>query len=229
MFEFHSGLNVSSCSIPKLREDVERLLASCLMEISTLPKPLEADPQIEVLVRVNAFCDAFKGVVSGASSDKSLAQRNRALYTIFCQNIRGTSPDFRPFEDPTEYSPMDVLEGEEPAVVKNDRVQTMGVYEVRKTIQESVPFPSFTGLRFLTYNVYRSIAWELPGNIPYEAKTRLINQFTTLWSTPAEKCLTSINDVLDDVVQQLVKTHFGRFKVLQELISYVLDSLVAKV
>ena len=67
----------------------------------------------------------------------------------------------------------------------------------------------------------RSTAWELPGNIPYEAKTRLISQFTDLWFPPAEKCLTSINDVLDDVVRQLIKTHFGRFKVLHDLISYV--------
>ena len=92
---------------------MEHLLASCLEEISTLPKPLEVDPQIEVLVRVNAFCDAFKGVVLGASSDKNLAQRNRALYTLFAHNIRGTSPDFRPFEHPTQYSRI-VLDSEEP-------------------------------------------------------------------------------------------------------------------
>lgn len=73
----------------------------------------------------------------------------------------------------------------------------------------------------LSYALCRSIAWELPGNIPYEAKTRLINQFTTLWLAPAEKCLASINDVLDDVIQQLVKTHFGRFSILQDKISYV--------
>ncbi|KAG8216434.1 P-loop containing nucleoside triphosphate hydrolase protein [Butyriboletus roseoflavus] len=187
-------------AIPQLKQDVERLLAACLEEISTLPKPLEADPQIEVLVRVNAFCDAFKGVVSGASSDKSLAQRNRALYAIFAQNVRGTSPDFRPFEAPTHHPQIDVLDSEEPAKVRNDQVQIMGVYDVRNTILES-------------------IAWELPGNIPYEAKTRLINQFTILWSTPAEECLASISDVLDDVIQQLVKTHFGRFRALHELIA----------
>ncbi|KAF8545769.1 hypothetical protein OG21DRAFT_1491940 [Imleria badia] len=186
--------------IPQLRQDVERLLASCLEEISSLPKPLEADPQIEVLVRVNAFCDAFKGVVSGASSDKGLAQRNRALYSIFARDIRGTSPDFRPFEDPAQYVSIYMVDSEEGAEVRNDRVKIMGVYDVRKTIKES-------------------IAWELPGNIPYAAKTRLINQFTDLWSTPAEECLTSINDVLDEIVQQLTKTHFGRFRVLQDMIS----------
>ena len=81
----------------------------------------------------------------------------------------------------------------------------------------------------LSYAQYRSTAWELPGNVPYEAKTRLINQFTTLWSTPAERCLVSINDVLDDVIQQLVKTHFGRFRVLQDMISYVIDNVVTRV
>ncbi|KAF8839210.1 hypothetical protein BDN67DRAFT_1012513 [Paxillus ammoniavirescens] len=64
-----------------------------------------------------------------------------------------------------------------------------------------------------------SIGWELPRNIPYEAKTRLISQFTTLWTAPAERCLTAINDVLDDVIQGLLKTHFGRFRVLQEFVS----------
>ncbi|KAI9568111.1 P-loop containing nucleoside triphosphate hydrolase protein [Boletus coccyginus] len=216
--------------IPELRQNVERLLASCMEEISTLPKPLESDPQIEVLARVSAFCDAFKSAVSGTSSDKRLAQRNRALYALFARDIRGTSPDFRPFEEPAQYvpldaldaedcaaslysssaspnlspvsanSPLDALDSEDRAEVRNDRVQIMGVYDVRKTIQES-------------------IAWELPGNIPYEAKTRLINQFTTLWFAPAEKCLASINDVLDDVIQQLAKTHFGRFRFLQDKIS----------
>ena len=91
------------------------------------------------------------------------------------------------------------------------------------------PFHSHPLLVLLSYARYRSIAWELPGNIPYEAKTRLINQFTILWSTPAVKCMTSINDVLDDVIQQLAKTHFGRFRVLQDMISCVIDSIVTKV
>jgi len=113
-------------------------------EISTLPKPLESDPQIEVLTRVSAFCDAFRAVVSGTGSDKRLAQRNRAFYTLFAQDIRGTSPDFRPFENPAQHVPLDALDSEDRAEVRNDRVQIMGVYEVRKTIRESVLFPPFS-------------------------------------------------------------------------------------
>ena len=134
------------CSLPQLRQDVERLLTSCLDEIRTLPKPLEVDPQIEVLARVNAFSDAFRNVVSGVSSDKSLAQRNRALYTIFARSVRGTYPDFRPFEQPTQYERIQPLDPEEAAVGADEEVETMGVYEVRKTIKGLVSFPSCTGL-----------------------------------------------------------------------------------
>ena len=43
---------------------------------------------------------------------------------------------------------IDVLDSEEPVEVRNDQVEIMGVYDVRKTILESVPFPSFTGHAF---------------------------------------------------------------------------------
>ena len=225
MFGFHSELNESPYSLPQLRQDVDRLLASCLEEIGTLPKTLDVDPQFEVLTKVGEFCDAFKGAVSGASSDKSLVQRNRALYTLFARDIRGTSPDFRPFEDPIQHSLIDALDSEERSEVRNDLVQVMGLYDVRKTIKEYVPYSPFPSY---AYAWYRSIAWELPGNIPYAAKTRLIDQFTGLWSAPAEKCLASINDVLDDFIQQLSKAHLGRFRALQNLVSYVFGDVITR-
>ncbi|KIJ08543.1 hypothetical protein PAXINDRAFT_120297, partial [Paxillus involutus ATCC 200175] len=187
-------------SLPKLRQDVEQLLASCLEDLCALPAPLTGDPQVEVLGKVNEFCAAFKGVVDGTSSDKRLAQRNRALYAIFKRDIRGTAPDFRPFERPGMYRPFDALEPDDTMWERDPMVQTMGVLDVRNTIKES-------------------IGWELPKNIPYEAKTRLISQFTSLWTAPAERCLTAVNEVLDDVIQGLIETHFRRFKVLQELVS----------
>ncbi|KIJ12488.1 hypothetical protein PAXINDRAFT_171173 [Paxillus involutus ATCC 200175] len=192
-------------SLAKLKQDVERLLASCLDDLVALPAPLTSDPQVEVLGKVNEFCTAFKGIIDGTSSDKRLAQRNRALYADFKRDIRGTAPDFRPFENPKQYTPFDSLEPNETLGARNRRVRTMGLSEVRQAIKDA-------------------IAWELPNNIPYEAKTRLISQFTTLWTAPAERCLTAINEVLDDVIQGLIETHFGRFKVLQQLVSELISA-----
>ncbi|KAH7883417.1 P-loop containing nucleoside triphosphate hydrolase protein, partial [Phlebopus sp. FC_14] len=185
-------------ALPSLRQKVEQLLTNCLAELDALPPPLTTDPQIEVLERVNAFCNAFKGAVNGTSSDKSLAQRNRALYSILKKDIRGTAPDFRPFEDPEAYNPIDNLDSDRTLTNRDPSVTMMGLLEVRMTIQECM-------------------AWELPNNTPYEAKTRLISGFTGLWRAPAVRCLTAIGDVLEEVVENLIKLHFGRFVNLENL------------
>ncbi|KAG1834946.1 P-loop containing nucleoside triphosphate hydrolase protein [Suillus subluteus] len=168
-------------ALPRLREDVDALLAKCTKDFDELPPPLENDPQIEVLGRVNAFCDTFKSFVNGSHEDKRLAQRNRALYAIFKRDIRGTAPDFRPFNVPK----------------RDSGVKVMGIYDIRRVIQEA-------------------IGWELPNNVPYQAKANLIAEFTKLWVAPSERCLAGVNNVLDQVIDTLISTHFGRFKVLEE-------------
>ena len=64
----------------------------------------------------------------------------------------------------------------------------------------------------------RAIGWELPNNVPYQAKSNLIAEFTKLWVAPSERCLAAINDILGKVIDELINTHFGRFKVLEEYV-----------
>ncbi|KAH7921346.1 hypothetical protein BV22DRAFT_1107246 [Leucogyrophana mollusca] len=182
-------------SLPGLREDLDKLLEKCSKDLESLPASRANDPQIEVLTRVNAFCDSFRGAVYG-TSDKTLAQRNRGLYARFKKDIRGTAPDFRPFVDPERYKRIDDKEPLDDHVV-NPGVRTMGLLDVRKVIKDS-------------------IAWELPNNVPYSAKQTLIQQFTKLWTDPTEQCFKSINVVLDDVTEIYIKEHFGRFKSLED-------------
>ncbi|KAF8839209.1 hypothetical protein BDN67DRAFT_1012512 [Paxillus ammoniavirescens] len=115
--------------LPKLKQDVEQLLAACLADLNALPAPLSSDPQIEVLGKLNDFCAAFRAAVDGTGSDKRLAQRNRALYADFKRDIRGTAPDFRPFEQPERYKPFDALEPDETLEGRDPGVKTMGVLD----------------------------------------------------------------------------------------------------
>ncbi|KAG2355058.1 P-loop containing nucleoside triphosphate hydrolase protein [Suillus spraguei] len=184
-------------ALPCLREDVDTLLAKCTKDLDELPPPLENDPQIEVLERVNTFCDDFKSFVNGSHEDKRLAQRNRALYAVFKRDIRGTAPDFRPFNEPEDCVPLDDTEGKMTLTERDPGVKAMGIYDIRRVIHEA-------------------IGWELPNNVPYQAKANLINQFTKLWVAPSERCLAGVNNVLDQVIDTLISTHFGRFKVLEE-------------
>ncbi|KAG1745129.1 P-loop containing nucleoside triphosphate hydrolase protein, partial [Suillus paluster] len=187
-------------ALPRLRENIDNLLAKCMKDIDALPLPLANDPQIEVLERVNAFCDVFKSFVNGSHEDKRLAQRNCALYAIFKRDIRGTAPDFRPFNGPEGYVPLDDTEGKMTLTVRDPGVKAMGIYDIRRVIHEA-------------------IGWELPNNVPYQAKANLIAQFTKLWVAPSERCLAGINDVIDQVISTLISIHFGRFKVLEDYVS----------
>ncbi|KAG1772028.1 P-loop containing nucleoside triphosphate hydrolase protein [Suillus occidentalis] len=183
-------------ALPRLREDIDKLLAQCNKDFDALPPPLANDPQIEVLGRINAFCDVFKSFVNGSHEDKRLAQRNRALYAIFKRDIRGTAPDFRPLEIPGTCPPLDDTQEKMTLTERDPGVKMMGIHDISKVIEDS-------------------IGWELPNNVPYQAKANLIAEFVKLWVAPSERCLASINDVLDEVINALISTHFGRFKVLE--------------
>jgi len=76
--------------------------------------------------------------VNGSHEDKRLAQRNRALYAIFKRDIRGTAPDFRPFEKPEEYVPLDDTEGKMTLIERDPGVKVMGIYDVSRVIHEYV-------------------------------------------------------------------------------------------
>ncbi|KAG2067161.1 hypothetical protein BDR04DRAFT_1144485 [Suillus decipiens] len=184
-------------TLPCLRDDADKLLTKCIKDLDELPPPLANDPQIEVLGRMNAFCDVFKRFLNGSHEDKRLAQRNRTLYATFKRDIRGTAPDFRPFSQPEQYVPLDDTEGDMTLSERDPGVKVIGINDIRKVIQEA-------------------IGWELPNNVPYQAKANLIAQFTKLWVAPSERCLAGINDVLDQVINTLISTHFGRFKVLED-------------
>jgi hypothetical protein len=76
--------------------------------------------------------------VHGTHEDKRLAQRNRDIYAIFKSDIRGTAPDFRPFDKPEEYVSLDNVEGKMTLTIRHPGVKAMGIYDVRRVIKEYV-------------------------------------------------------------------------------------------
>ena len=68
----------------------------------------------------------------------------------------------------------------------------------------------------------RSIGWELPNNIPFEAKKTLIREFTSMWATPALVCFNDIFSALERHIAQLIRDCFGSFKFLKQSMEYVL-------
>ena len=185
-------------SLPNIRSKVDELFRETTEDMNALPKPPSMDARIEVLTRINNFCERFKEAVYGTSQYRKLAQRNRAVYAVLKPAIRGTAPDFRPFSGQVlEYIPVEDIKQVKDDVswTTDSRVIPLALFDIRKVIHEST-------------------AWELPGNVPFEAKANLIRRFISLWETHANACFTSICEILDSVAEEFIEEHFGRFKVL---------------
>ncbi|KAI0925406.1 hypothetical protein AcV7_005662 [Taiwanofungus camphoratus] len=190
-------------SLPKLREEVQARLCECAHELEKLPKKVTVDPSTEILGRVFAFCNDVKDEVYGKEEDKTFVHRNRAVYKTFKIAIRRTAPDFRPFENTSQYGrPRDLVlkhDDSDEEAETDTGTDFMDLYDVRRVIQES-------------------IAWELPNNLPYEAKRRLIKSFIEDWPTPTKECFNKIIVILSSMVNAKISKHFGQFRPLEQYV-----------
>ena len=53
--------------------------------------------------------------------------------------------------------------------------------------------------------------WELPNNVPFEAKKELIDGFINLWDKPATACFDKVALNAEKTLEYLVDKHFERF------------------
>lgn len=87
--------------------------------------------------------------------------------------------------------------------------------------------PSSIGMQNVTLSEFStlypcgsSIAWELPHNVPFEAKEILILEFLHLWHEPSRSCFQDVFSNLVKFTDGLITKHFGRFKQLERHIRY---------
>jgi len=170
-------------ALPKLKEDVDRLLIECNEGLGNLPAVITNDPHTEILGRITRFCSALSDAVYGRSQDKSLVHADRNNYDVFKENIILTYPKFEPSTqlEVKKGEPLDPL---------------MNLHDVRDVIKSK-------------------ITWELPHNIPFEAKKVLIIGCIDRWRQPAQSCFLTVVTTMSDFVDGLLATNFGRFRKLE--------------
>ncbi|TFK32040.1 P-loop containing nucleoside triphosphate hydrolase protein [Crucibulum laeve] len=183
-------------NLPKLRQSVDGLLQDCIRDLNALPPLPSRDPVTEILLRVNEFCSDFQKAVAGEKY-KQLAQMNRARYARFKVDILKTSPDFRPFVDHKEYHHPGLPNGK--SAHMKSAVPAKNLMDVKEVIA-------------------KSIGWELPGHVPFEATKKLVLESTKLWRAPSLECFHDIFRFASDMLDELVCTHFGQFKLLENYV-----------
>ncbi|EIM80766.1 uncharacterized protein STEHIDRAFT_27185, partial [Stereum hirsutum FP-91666 SS1] len=143
--------------LPKVAADATSRLETCDAALSGLPQPLDTEPATYMLSLITALCEDVKTVVEGLqknqSLDTKLIQGNRKIYAVFKDNIRSTCPNFAPRK-------------------RNDKNVSDSDGESDAESEDSANPPIY--LDDMRSHITNSVKRELPNNVPYEAKVKLI-------------------------------------------------------
>jgi hypothetical protein len=85
-------------SLPEIQEELERSILSTWLTLQTLPNEPSKDPQNEISNLLHGFVTDLTRHVEGVPDKDGLLQTIRPAHKKFRSEIRGTAPEFLPFE-----------------------------------------------------------------------------------------------------------------------------------
>ncbi|KAI0072419.1 hypothetical protein K474DRAFT_398426 [Panus rudis PR-1116 ss-1] len=213
-------------SIPKLRTEVDRQLKLCTERLSQLPAPITSEPSSYVLQLITSFCDEIARHVHGDSFSPELVQLTRRIYAAYKKDVRSSAPQFLPFVNAAEVNAANVsLKG---YLDLDDEEDEMEVEDDQDGDVNGIDFSSGKPIFLpdVRRHIERSITRELPGNVPYSAKTALIKQCQETWELDSQKCYREVYRALEAALLRMSEKTFGQFDNLKSIMQRCLKELI---
>ncbi|ESK90666.1 hypothetical protein Moror_4130 [Moniliophthora roreri MCA 2997] len=197
-------VKIIESNLPKLKRQVEEKLKQCEKELAALPPEPEGQPKEQLIDLLKEFTDAVENAVMGRDH-RQYAQTNRGhIYARFRANVWRTGINFRPYlnsalptniitnleRDDESWNHSAIPEPERVRMPEMDIV--MNLQEVRAVID-------------------KSIAWELPGHVPFQATMELVQRSTSQWSKPALDCFNLVFDHSWRLFEEMMTKTFVSF------------------
>ncbi|KAG8683246.1 hypothetical protein FRC11_013789, partial [Ceratobasidium sp. 423] len=186
--------------MPSLIQEIQRLTQTTVEGLRSLPDEVSEDPAGAVLNLVMDFHREVDTHVEGIPDSDGLIQRFREASTRFRNSIRASAPCFRPYkrecDKDNKYTMPKVdfiVEEDGEALTLPDPAPNWDLYE------EDVSMMS-----------QNAITRELPKNIPFIVKRKLIKRFVELWEGPTTILLEDVERILRAYMQKLVDHSFGQ-------------------
>jgi hypothetical protein len=108
--------------LPELQDELDRLLEQVNDDISGLPDPPSSEPMVEIMKRIGDFVRSIEHIVAGTPDEDGFIQAILRPQERFKKEIRQTSPDFRPFEQPRDGNAAPVLP--QPRFLSNEEAES---------------------------------------------------------------------------------------------------------
>ncbi|KAG7087248.1 hypothetical protein E1B28_013229 [Marasmius oreades] len=198
-------------NLPKLQKQVKRLLGKYQADLANLPPPPQGHPGTRMRRLLDQFSRAIHAVITGESHRQEYAQKNRAIYSTFKEDIWSTGIGFKPYMyEPSKGSP--------DWISLHTHDEAFDGNSVPQWEKRGGSFPEFhkkMNLQEVKVVINQSIGWELPGHVPFQATVKLIRMSTSEWNDPTNKCFSFIFDNSWKVFDSLVRECFQNYVELQ--------------
>ncbi|KAJ7653846.1 P-loop containing nucleoside triphosphate hydrolase protein [Mycena rosella] len=188
--------------LPQIQIELENAIQKTQDALQQLPKPPSSDPIGEIASLLHNFVGDLHVLLEGVPRADGLLQTIRPAQARFRRDIRGTAPDFRPFE-------LEITEGPQPTFPDPPFLSNEDGYEAieDQDPQEKVPI-------FIDQVLDRALAArtrELPGHYPFVVQKSFIAEFTAKWASPAQVLCRVVHTTLLQHVKALISLHFSSF------------------
>lgn len=203
--------------LPEIQDELERSTLATRLALQTLPNEPSKDPQNEISNLLHSFVTDLVKHVEGVPEKDGLLQIIRPVQGIFRSAIRGTAPEFLPFEKrfsrEKKLEKPDFLRDEEGGEEEEE-----GSYESSDDEGGRLsPIPERNGRANLICidevfeRAHQSRTRELPGSYPFVVQETLIKAIIEQWNTPMQVLCNTVFSILVEYVKRLVTAHFGSF------------------
>ncbi|KAA1470485.1 hypothetical protein DENSPDRAFT_923392 [Dentipellis sp. KUC8613] len=213
--------------LPELRRELEQLLARTQSELDALPPPPSHEPVGELMQLVGAFARGVEKHVVGTPEEEGLLQALRPMQRAFFEAVRGTAPQFAPWER-RHVEGKGIWSVAEPAFLNGEagdlgswgaQVQEAQEMEERPRIVELEleERPMIVELEMMCIDEVMqradtAVTRELPNNYPFIVIKQLILDVVDEWEEPARRLYEGTKSVLLKHAQILVEEHFAAFE-----------------
>ncbi|KAK7676574.1 hypothetical protein QCA50_020450 [Cerrena zonata] len=204
--------------LPSMQLEVDNQLDKCMKRLAELPAPITSDPSSYILSLVTSFCSSVRLNVHGDPHSAELVQATRKIYGSFKHDIRSSAPEFLPFVDKQDI-PADVA--------KYLNLDEDDEDDEDMPIENRGPKPhNYIFLQDVKNHIQRSLTRELPNNIPYPAKTVLIQSSQGTWSSDSRRCFDEVHKKLKGTLHELIDDQFSRYEHLRSRLKPVVTELI---
>ncbi|QRV97584.1 dynamin central region protein [Ceratobasidium sp. AG-Ba] len=222
--------SITSC-LPSLNRDIQRATKVAFSKLHSLPSEAPKDPTATVLHAVLNFHRDVSKYIEGVPDSPGITRQLQTARDNFYQTVKTSAPEFRPYERKddrrnfvlaeitpsaggSETSDEEYVPPEEEPETSVAGTEMTSDEEEEYVVRVEGDDSNYHWILYeedITRMCNEVMVRELPNNIPFVVKRKLVEQFVKQWEVPIDELVGEMETVLRGYIHKFVRKHFEQY------------------